>query len=132
MYKVSIFTVLQVTDRQMIWTSIEIVIIIFILLFLHFRRNRVTLPPEVKTLIDSMPTQPTGLLPQRRNSLPGPATPSKERTFRDLHSAGGLHRFSSETALGVHASCFLTVTSFRLENLFLASTKTLGNLWNER
>lgn len=81
--------------------------IIFMLLFLHFRRKKVALPPEVKSLIESMPSKPVVSLPQRRNSLSGPATPSKERTFGNLQSGGGLQRFSSETALGVLASWFL-------------------------
>ncbi|XP_045188176.2 SUN domain-containing ossification factor-like isoform X2 [Mercenaria mercenaria] len=76
----------QVTDRQMIWTTIEIAIIIFMLLFLHLRPKKVTLPPEVRSLIESMPSKPTTSHPQRRNSLSGPATPSKEKTFGNLHS----------------------------------------------
>ncbi|XP_060601973.1 SUN domain-containing ossification factor-like isoform X2 [Ruditapes philippinarum] len=75
----------QVTDRQMIWTTIEIAIIIFMVLFLHLRRKKVSLPPEVRTLIESMPSKPSASYPQRRNSVSGPATPSKERNFGNLH-----------------------------------------------
>lgn len=95
------------TDRQMIWTSIEIVIIIIIVTFLYFRRKQVTVPHDVKTLIEAMPAKPDAPLPQRRNSLSGPPTPSKEKALGSVHKGGGLQRFSSEIALGVHVYlCF--------------------------
>ncbi|XP_052249155.1 SUN domain-containing ossification factor-like isoform X2 [Dreissena polymorpha] len=92
----------QVTDRQMIWTSIEILAILAMALFLHLRRHKpVPLPPELKSLIDKMPAMPAGNQPiLRRNSLSGPATPSKKLADTlPYGGGGGLQRFCSETAL---------------------------------
>ena len=80
------------------------------LMFLCFRHKPVKLPlEEVQSLIDKMPTRPDARLSMRRNSISGPATPTK-KMVDTLHAGGGLHRHNSETTLGVHglpALCFL-------------------------
>ncbi|KAL4218646.1 hypothetical protein ACF0H5_021235 [Mactra antiquata] len=105
----------QVTDRQMIWTTIEIIIIIIIVFFLYFRRKQVTVPQEMKALIEAMPAKPEASLPIRRNSLSGPPTPSKEKAAI-LHKGGGLQRFSSETALGSVQQDYNNTTSTDVGN----------------
>ncbi|WAR31714.1 SUCO-like protein [Mya arenaria] len=68
-----------VTDRQMIWTTIEIMVIVSMLIFFHLRRQQpASLPPEVKSLIENMPSKPGANPLVRRNSISGPVTPSKK------------------------------------------------------
>jgi len=85
-------------------------IIIIMLIFLNLRKQtHAPLPPELKTLIDRMPSSPSwdkghpggGQAIVRRNSISGPATPSK-KLVETLPSGGALQRFRSETTLGVH------------------------------
>ncbi|KAK3609126.1 hypothetical protein CHS0354_036037 [Potamilus streckersoni] len=102
----------QVKDRQMIWTTIEIIIIVVILIITNLRGRKSNLSPEIQKLIDSMPTKPLPPTSHRRNSYSGPVTPSKHK---DKH-AGTLHKYRSETALA--ASDFPIV-----EPLFSSSTQ---------
>ncbi|XP_052789890.1 SUN domain-containing ossification factor-like isoform X3 [Mya arenaria] len=89
----------QVTDRQMIWTTIEIMVIVSMLIFFHLRRQQpASLPPEVKSLIENMPSKPGANPLVRRNSISGPVTPSK-KIVDTLQTGGALQRFCSETAL---------------------------------
>ena len=81
----------------MIWTSIELIVIMIIMIIMLRRGKTPTLTPEIKEMIESMPTQPTRP-PYRRNSLSGPATPLKSKS--DLDPGPSLQRFSSETTLG--------------------------------
>ena len=86
----------------MIWTSIEIIVIMIIMIIMLRRGKTNTLSPEIKQMIASMPTQPAPSS-YRRNSLSGPATPLKSKS--DLDPGPKLQRFCSEATLGMYDHC---------------------------
>ncbi|KAL3872239.1 hypothetical protein ACJMK2_040175 [Sinanodonta woodiana] len=104
----------QVKDRQMVWSTIEIIIVVAILIITNRRGKKSNFSPEIQQLIDSMPTKPLPPTPHRRNSYSGPITPSKQRD----KLTGTLQKYRSETALA--ASDFPIV-----EPLFSSSTQQI-------
>lgn len=86
----------EVTDRQMVWTSIEVVILI-ILFLICLRRGKSTqaqIPPEIKRLLETMPRQPDISLNPRRNSFSAIEDKSAITTV-----GPAIQKYQSETTL---------------------------------
>ncbi|KAK6167264.1 hypothetical protein SNE40_021337 [Patella caerulea] len=59
----------KISDRQMVWTSVEFVILMIVCVVCLLRGRPVTISPELKQLLETMPKQPNPTMLQRRNSV---------------------------------------------------------------
>ncbi|XP_060065761.1 uncharacterized protein LOC132546082 [Ylistrum balloti] len=87
----------KVTDRQMVWTSVEVIILVIIFM-VCLRRGKspsyIPMPPEVQKILDKFPNDMDLTALPRRNSFHGTIQHSSVDRI-----GGSLQKYNSETAL---------------------------------